>query len=103
MPVDVDAHARARAHAHRCPRGAAQPSYIFRGHTAPIHSVQLLRRNACLLTGDADGWLVCWRLHTKRPLAVWKAHDAAILATAEWGPDKVVTCVRLLAANGPAG
>ncbi|KAF9739694.1 hypothetical protein PMIN06_004001 [Paraphaeosphaeria minitans] len=72
-------------------RDAAHPSYILRGHTAQIHSVELLRRNTCLLTGDADGWLVYWTLDTKRPLAVWKAHNAAILATAEWGPDKVIT------------
>ncbi|KAF1965207.1 WD40 repeat-like protein [Bimuria novae-zelandiae CBS 107.79] len=72
-------------------RDPARPSYIFRGHNAHIHSVQILRRNTCLLTGDADGWVVCWKLETKRPLAVWKAHDAAILGTAEWVPDNIIT------------
>jgi hypothetical protein len=70
---------------------AAQPSYIFRGHAARIHSVQLVRHNSRLLTGDADGWVVYWKLESKRPVAVWRAHDAAILGTAEWGLDKIVT------------
>jgi ASTRA-associated protein 1 len=69
----------------------AQPSYILRGHASQIHSVQFLRHNSRLLTGDADGWLVFWKLDTKRPLAVWKAHDGAILGTAEWGSDRIIT------------
>ncbi|KAF2873307.1 WD40-repeat-containing domain protein [Massariosphaeria phaeospora] len=69
----------------------AQPAYIFRGHTSQIHSLQFVRGNTRLVTGDADGWIVCWRLESKRPVAVWRAHDAAILGTAEWGPDKILT------------
>jgi len=69
----------------------AQPSYVFRGHVAQIHSVQIVRRNTRLVTGDADGWVVFWKLESKRPVAVWKAHDGAILGTAEWGLDKVAT------------
>jgi WD40 repeat protein len=68
-----------------------QPSYIFRGHTSQIHSVQIVRQNTRLVTGDADGWVVCWKLESKRPVAVWRAHDASILGTAEWGSDKVIT------------
>lgn len=83
------------SHAASSTRGPAQPSYIFRGHTVHIHSVEILRRNTCLLTGDADGWVVLWKLETKRAIAVWKAHDAAILGTAEWGSDKIITCVKL--------
>jgi WD40 repeat protein len=73
------------------PRPPAQPSYIFRGHGAAIHSVQILRRNTRLLTGDADGWVVLWKLESKRPVAVWRAHDAAILGTGEWLSDRVIT------------
>ncbi|KAH7398413.1 WD40-repeat-containing domain protein [Pyrenochaeta sp. MPI-SDFR-AT-0127] len=69
----------------------AQPSYILRGHVAQIHSVLLVRQNSRLLTGDADGWVVYWKVETKRALAVWKAHDGPILATAEWGPEKIIT------------
>ncbi|KAF2747766.1 WD40 repeat-like protein [Sporormia fimetaria CBS 119925] len=69
----------------------AQPSYIFRGHAAAIHSVQLVRQNRRLLTGDADGWVVLWSLESKRPVAVWQAHDSAILGTDEWPSDKIIT------------
>ncbi|XPS99793.1 Astra associated protein 1 Asa1 [Ascochyta lentis] len=69
----------------------AQPSYILRGHASQIHSVQFVRHNARLITGDADGWVIYWKLETKRALAVWKAHDSAILGTAEWGHDKILT------------
>jgi WD40 repeat protein len=62
----------------------AQPSYVFRGHQSAIHSVQVVRQNSRLVTGDADGWIVFWKLESKRPVAVWKAHDAAILGTGEW-------------------
>lgn len=69
----------------------AQPSYILRGHASQIHSVRFVRHNTRLLTGDADGWIVFWKLETKRALAVWKAHDGAILGAAEWGHDRVIT------------
>lgn len=69
------------------------PAYVFRGHTAQIHSVGVVRRNTCLVSGDADGWVVVWRLESKRPLAVWQAHEGSILGTAEWGHDKLITCV----------
>ena len=98
MSIDVDQQQQHR----QSQRDPAQPSYVLRGHTAHIHSVQIVRRNTCLLTGDADGWLVCWTLDTKRPLAVWKAHDAAILGTTEWGPDKIITCVLLRMIHAPA-
>ncbi|KAH8728698.1 WD40-repeat-containing domain protein [Phaeosphaeriaceae sp. PMI808] len=73
----------------------AQPYYILRGHASQIHSVQFVRQNTRLLTGDADGWVVYWRLESKRPLAVWKAHDGAILGTDEWGRDKFITVWQL--------
>ncbi|KAF3052623.1 ASTRA complex subunit [Didymella keratinophila] len=69
----------------------AQPSYILRGHASQIHSVQFVRENTRLVTGDADGWVIYWKLETKRALAVWKAHDGAILGTADWGHDKIIT------------
>ncbi|KAL6710368.1 Astra associated protein 1 Asa1 [Coniothyrium glycines] len=69
----------------------AQPSFILRGHASQIHSVRFLRHNTRLLTGDADGYIVFWKVETKRPLAVWHAHDGAILGTAAWGHDKIIT------------
>lgn len=69
----------------------AQPTYILRGHSSQIHSVKFVRNNTRLLTGDADGWVVLWKVETKRALVVWRPHDAAILGTAEWDRDKIIT------------
>lgn len=71
----------------------AQPSYIFRGHSAAIHSVQIVRQNSRLITGDAEGWVVLWKLESKRPVAVWRAHEATILGTGEWKSDRIITYV----------
>lgn len=70
---------------------SAQPSYILRGHASQIHCVQFVHNNSRLLTGDGEGWIVYWRVETKRALAVWKAHEGAILGTAEWGGDRIIT------------
>lgn len=61
-------------------RPPAAPAYIFRGHISPIHSLRFYRNNLRLISGDADGWIVIWNIVTKRPVAVWKAHEGAILA-----------------------
>jgi ASTRA-associated protein 1 len=71
----------------------AQPAYILRGHAAQIHSVSFMRSNTRLVTGDADGWIVVWSLATKRPVAVWRAHEGTLLGASSWGSDKLVTCV----------
>ncbi|KAJ5690403.1 hypothetical protein N7462_004795 [Penicillium macrosclerotiorum] len=55
------------------------PIYILRGHVAPIHALNILSGNLRLISGDADGWVVIWDLVTKRPVAVWKAHEGAVL------------------------
>ncbi|KAF1927893.1 WD40 repeat-like protein [Didymella exigua CBS 183.55] len=63
----------------------AQPSYILRGHASQIHSVQFARLNTRLITGDADGWIIYWKLETKRALAViWQVRsaDESALSTA---------------------
>lgn len=69
----------------------AQPRYVFRGHAAQIHTVTFIRSNSRLVTGDADGWIVIWSLATKRPVAVWKAHNNAILGTEAWGNRRILT------------
>ncbi|KAK2766818.1 ASTRA complex subunit [Arachnomyces sp. PD_36] len=61
-------------------RPPATPSYIFRGHSSPIHALRFCRENLRLISGDADGWIVIWDVVSKRPVAVWKAHEGAILA-----------------------
>jgi WD40 repeat protein len=72
---------------------SAQPAYILRGHSSPIHSVQFIRSNSRLVTGDADGWIVVWSLATKRPVAVWRAHEGSILGVSAWGSRRLITCV----------
>lgn len=67
----------------------AQPAYVLRGHAFQIHALHFYKGN--LLTGDADGWLVSWSLAYKRPAAVWKAHENAILGLATWGDDRIIT------------
>jgi hypothetical protein len=69
----------------------AQPVYILRGHTAQIHSTSFTRSNGRLVTGDVDGWIVVWNLAIKRPVAVWRAHDGAILGASAWGEDRLIT------------
>ncbi|RAH68014.1 WD40 repeat domain-containing protein [Aspergillus aculeatinus CBS 121060] len=57
----------------------ATPTYILRGHAAQIHSLHIYHHNLRLVSGDADGWIAVWDLVSKRPVAVWKAHDGAVL------------------------
>ncbi|KFY89997.1 hypothetical protein V500_05359 [Pseudogymnoascus sp. VKM F-4518 (FW-2643)] len=73
------------------PQPPPEATYIFRGHAAQIHSTQFIRGNTRLVTGDADGWIVLWGLASRRPTAVWRAHEAAILGVAEWGSDRLIT------------
>lgn len=60
-------------------RPPATPIYILRGHAAAIHALQIFNQNLRLVSGDADGWIVVWDLIFKRPVAVWKAHEGAVL------------------------
>ncbi|KAL2862321.1 WD40 repeat domain-containing protein [Aspergillus lucknowensis] len=57
----------------------ATPTYVLRGHASPIHALQIFDNNLRLVSGDADGWIVVWDLIFKRPVAVWKAHEGAVL------------------------
>lgn len=69
----------------------AQPAYILRGHSSQIHAVAFIRENARLVTGDVEGWVVLWNLSVKRPTAVWRAHEGAILGVSAWGEEKIIT------------
>ncbi|KAF2458893.1 hypothetical protein BDY21DRAFT_273046, partial [Lineolata rhizophorae] len=62
-----------------------QPAYILRGHAAAVHAVHFLRRNARLLTADADGWAVLWAVASRRAVAVWRAHAASVLGVGSYG------------------
>lgn len=69
----------------------AQPAYILRGHAVPVHSLLFLNDNLWLISGDADGYVVLWILTTKRPIAVWQAHEGSILGLGVWNNDKLIT------------
>lgn len=68
-----------------------QPKSVLRGHKAQVHVATFIRRNARLVTGDADGFVVSWDLTIMRPRAVWQAHSSAILGIAGWGEDNIIT------------
>ena len=68
----------------------AQPAYVLRGHSAQIHALHFMRGNSRLLTGDADGWVVCWDVTYKRAVAVWRAHQNAILGFGDWEERRAV-------------
>ncbi|KAK1145982.1 Astra associated protein 1 Asa1 [Aspergillus melleus] len=55
------------------------PTYILRGHASAIHSLHIFQSNLRLISADADGWIIVWDLVSKRPVAVWKGHEGAIL------------------------
>ncbi|KAI5806793.1 WD40-repeat-containing domain protein [Peziza echinospora] len=73
------------------PTAPPQPLYILRGHKAQINAIHFLRKNSRLITCDAEGWVIVWKVSSRRPVAVWKAHDAAVLAVGEWGDDRIIT------------
>jgi WD40 repeat protein len=56
----------------------ATPRYILRGHASPIHALHFFAQNSLLISADADGWVIIWDVVTKRPRAVWKAHEGSV-------------------------
>jgi WD40 repeat protein len=72
------------------------PSSILRGHKAQVHALCFLPRDARLVSGDVDGFVVVWDLTTMRPTAVWRPHDNAILGIRPWGPDRIITLVAVV-------
>ncbi|KAK6531507.1 ASTRA complex subunit [Arthrobotrys megalospora] len=68
-----------------------QPVYVIRGHPSPVHALHFYRSNSRLVSADADGWIVLWDLPTRRPVAVWKAHDGPVLAVADWDDSNIIT------------
>lgn len=67
------------------------PKNILRGHKAQVHAATFIRDNDRLITGDADGYVIAWDLAIMRAVAVWRAHESAILGLRSWGNDKLIT------------
>jgi ASTRA-associated protein 1 len=70
--------------------GPAVPAYILRGHDAAVHSLHFYAGNSVLASGDSEGWMVVWGLASKRPVAVWRAHEGGLLQIKSWTDDKLV-------------
>ncbi|KAK6363791.1 ASTRA complex subunit [Orbilia blumenaviensis] len=67
------------------------PVYVIRGHPSPVHALHFYRSNSRLLSADAEGWIVLWDLPIRRPVAVWKGHDSAVLGVTDWDDTKILT------------
>ena len=80
----------------------ATPAYVFRGHTSAVNALHFFSNNAYLASADADGWIVVWSLVTRRPNAVWRAHQGGILGIKNWGETTLITYVTGLK-NGQQG
>ncbi|RMZ89697.1 hypothetical protein DV736_g3091, partial [Chaetothyriales sp. CBS 134916] len=69
----------------------ATPTYVLRGHNSAVHSLLFFHENAFLVSGDADGWLIVWSITSKRPVAVWKAHDGGVTGIKAWKGNQLLT------------
>ncbi|KAF3190480.1 ASTRA complex subunit [Orbilia oligospora] len=67
------------------------PVYVIRGHPSPVHSLHFYRSNSRLVSADAEGWVVLWDIPVRRPVAVWRAHDSAVLGVADWDDSNIIT------------
>ena len=69
----------------------AVPTFILRGHEAPIHALVFFANNSYLASGDSDGWVVIWSLASKRAVAVWKAHAGGVSAFHVWDSERLIS------------
>ena len=61
------------------PAPPPQPVYILRAHSSPIHALHFTPDNTYLISGDALGNVITWHLPTRRPICIFRAHEAALL------------------------
>ncbi|KAJ8096567.1 WD40 repeat-like protein [Lipomyces tetrasporus] len=61
----------------------------LRAQSNPVTAIAFHSSNLRLVSGDDDGWCIQWSLVTRRPMAVWKSHSAAIL-TVKWMSDELL-------------
>ncbi|KAF9185500.1 Guanine nucleotide binding protein (G protein), beta polypeptide 1-like [Haplosporangium sp. Z 767] len=52
------------------------PSFILRGHDAPIHSLEFFASNTFLVTGDEAGWISVWDIWRRRQIYKWHGHPS---------------------------
>ncbi|KAI9031630.1 WD40-repeat-containing domain protein [Phycomyces nitens] len=55
------------------------PQYIFRGHQTTINTLCYFDNDQYIASGDADGFVIVWKMKTRRPVLQWKAHEESCL------------------------
>ncbi|KAI8602695.1 WD40-repeat-containing domain protein [Dissophora ornata] len=50
------------------------PSFIFRGHDAPVQALEFFASNTFLATGDEAGWICVWDVWRRRQVHRWHGH-----------------------------
>ncbi|KAI8984325.1 WD40-repeat-containing domain protein [Mycotypha africana] len=55
------------------------PFYICREHKSTVNYLHLFDKDQYLASCDNDGWIVIWKMQTKRPIKKWKAHQSSCL------------------------
>ncbi|KAK4515886.1 Carboxylic acid transporter [Mucor velutinosus] len=61
------------------PEASPPPTYIFREHKDTVNYVHLFNQDQHLASCDADGWIVIWKMKTRRVILKWKAHKDSCL------------------------
>ncbi|KAI8365504.1 WD40-repeat-containing domain protein [Choanephora cucurbitarum] len=67
------------------------PEYIFREHKSTINYVHMFEQDQYFASCDSDGWIVIWRLKTRRPIHKWKAHEDSCLKVLTIGVDRIIS------------
>ncbi|KAI9267377.1 WD40-repeat-containing domain protein [Sporodiniella umbellata] len=67
------------------------PTYIFREHKATVNYVCIFDSDKYMASCDADGWIVIWRLKTRRVVISWKAHADNCLKIAVSSSQKLIS------------
>ncbi|KAK9449190.1 WD40 repeat-like protein [Limtongia smithiae] len=75
---------------------AAPPAAVatLRAQSWPVSTLAFHPGNMRLVSGDDVGWCVHWSLVARRPLAIWRAHEACILTTSWLTDDILLTHAR---------
>lgn len=56
----------------------------LRAHKSTVRALGFTENGQYLISGDDEGFCVFWCLDTRRPLAIWQAHNNALLTTKFW-------------------
>lgn len=67
------------------------PTYILREHRGPVNFIHLFNDDQCLASCDGEGWVVIWRMRTRRPIVKWKAHKESCLKVTTVNNDTLIS------------